>query len=95
MPRGATDARTMETGARDLDADATAHANVGLVLSGDFESPQQLLASSQGPDEKAAVLDQWLTDARAALRRAGGDRRTGLLDLIRDLNEARRQLPDG
>ena len=85
----------------DRDTDATKdvvrgsreNAHSGLVLSGDFVSPEHLLAADHLSDaEKRAVLDQWLKDIDAGAPAFAGHDRNAVDDLRQSIENARKRL---
>lgn len=68
-------------------------AHSELVLSGDFVSPEHLLAAKHLSDEeKLAVLDQWQKDIEAASSASPGPEPTAVDELTRSIETARRRL---
>jgi hypothetical protein len=68
-------------------------AHSELVLSGDFVSPEHLLAANHlSNEEKLAVLDQWEKDIEAASSASPGPEPTAVDDLKRSIETARERL---
>lgn len=77
----------------DLIRGARENAHAGLVLSGDFGSPEQLLAADHLSDaEKLAVLDQWLDDVEAATASDEMHASDAVRELIASIEDARGRL---
>jgi hypothetical protein len=69
------------------------NAHSGLVLSGDFVSPEHLLAADHLSDaEKRSVLDQWLKDIDAGAPAFTGHDPDALRDLRRSIEDARERI---
>ena len=93
--RGERPASPQAIGTQDDDfiRGARENAHAGLVLSGDFGSPEQLLAAEHLSDaEKLAVLDQWLDDIDAATSSEQMHPSDAVRELVASIEDARSRL---
>jgi len=82
-----------DRGDNDIVRGSAEAAHSGLVLSGDFVSPEHLLAAKHLSDEeKLAVLDHWEKDVEAASSADPGLEPSAVDDLMRSIETARRRL---
>jgi len=68
-------------------------AHSELILSGDFQSPDQLLSADHLTDaEKLSVIDQWLEDVRAAKTSGAEFSSDAMRKLIASIEAAKERL---